>query len=80
MLQGLARSREARLQIGAIALIVAAIFVNLLQLDLKQGQHPYYPLARFHTADITKIAKTRTKLRSDLARPFLAGEIAGQAA
>jgi hypothetical protein len=63
MLQGLARSREARLQIGAVALIVAAILVNLLQLDLKSGRHQYHPLSRYETADITKIAKTRTKLK-----------------
>jgi hypothetical protein len=63
MLQARVRSREAQLQIGAVALIVAAIFVNLLELDFKPGRHAYYPLARFHTADITEIAKARAKLR-----------------
>jgi hypothetical protein len=55
---------STRLQIGAVALIVAAIFVNLLQLKIKPGQHRYNPLPRYKTADITEIAKTREKTRN----------------
>jgi hypothetical protein len=63
MLGWLARSREAQLQIGAVALIVAAIIVNLLQLDVEPGRHMYQPLSRYDTADITKIAERKPKLK-----------------
>jgi hypothetical protein len=63
MLRRPARSREAQLQIGAVALIVAAIIVNLLQLDIEPGRHMYQPLSRHDTADITRIAERKPKLK-----------------
>jgi hypothetical protein len=55
---------SSRLQIGAVALIVAAIFVNLLQFDIETGPHRFSPLARHEAADITKIGDWRSRRNS----------------
>jgi hypothetical protein len=55
---------STRLRIGAVALIVAAIFVNLQQLKLKPARYGYASLPNYRTADITEIAKQKTKTKN----------------
>src|SRR3990170_7632928 len=60
-------SRRSRERIGAmnirgglVALFVAALVVNLLQLDLIPSGGRFKPLPRHQTADITKIAEKKS--------------------
>ena len=68
MLQRLARSREVitsiRLRNGAVTLMVAAIFVNLVQLNISPSGSGFKPFPKYDTADITKIAERKGKTKA----------------
>ena len=70
MLQRLARSREVitsiRLRNGAVTLMVAAIFVNLVQLNISPSGSGFKPFPKYDTADITKIARKKGEDESEI--------------